>query len=148
MENDKKMIADNSAVWMREEGKKSFYYANPLKVAAFLKDKKKIYTLSESHQETLITKCEYCGQFDLYEFKTFSGSRIICSELLEFLVDNIWVVLHEINFHENIMELNILNNHFKESYAISIKKAVNIKAYSLETADNTALINNFLVKLD
>jgi hypothetical protein len=78
----------------------------------------------------------------------FSGSRIISSELMEFMIDNIWVPLHEISFHENIMELNILNNHFRESYAVSIKKVENIKGYILETADNRAIVNNFLIKLD
>ncbi len=141
------LISDKARIWMREESQKHFYYGSISNLLALLKEKKKIFTVSLSHKETQIISCEFSDQTDLYELKSFSGSKIIIGKDVLFHIDSVWVPLHDIKHHEKITEFNILNNHFKESYAIKVSKIENCKSYKISTQDHTIVINNFLIKL-
>ena len=41
-----------------------------------------------------------------------------------------------------------MNKNFRESYAVSIEKKVNFRAYEIDTEDHTAIVNSFLIMLD
>ena len=146
MSEEKKLLYEKSLIWAKSEDQKLYSWMSPKTIEKLLLDKKKVFTMSNIHTDTLISKCEFSGQMDLYEFKLYSGAKIICSEFVEFNIEKIWVPLKEINLHEKIAELNILNNHFFESYAVSVKKVENVKAYQIESADHVGIVNSFLVK--
>ncbi len=146
MSDEPKIIYEKSLIWAKTDEQKLYSWMTPLKIEKLINDKKKVFTLSNTHSDTLITKCEFAGQTDLYEFRLYSGAKVICSEFIEFNIEKIWVPMKEINLHEKIMELNILTNHFYESYAISITKIENVRAYLIDSTDHVGIVNSFLVK--
>ncbi|HOE90715.1 MAG TPA: hypothetical protein PL063_06610 [Candidatus Cloacimonadota bacterium] len=147
MADEKSLVHEKALVWAKTNEQKYFSWMTPIKINKLIKEKKKIFTVSNTHNDVQITKCEYSKQEDLYLLKLQSGSKIICSDNIEFNIETIWVAMNEINHYEKLVELNILNNHFRESYAVSIEKVENARAFEFDTEDHTAIINNFLVKL-
>ncbi|MBP7562965.1 MAG: hypothetical protein KA886_04170 [Candidatus Cloacimonetes bacterium] len=148
MSEGRKLFYEKSLIWAKTEEQKLYSWMSPVKIEKLMSDKKKVFTMSNIHSDTLINKCEFIEQTDLYEFKLYSGAKIICSEFVEFNIERIWVPLKEINLHEKIVEFNILNNHYFESYAVSVKKVENVKAYIIDSADHVGIVNSFLVKLN
>jgi hypothetical protein len=147
VEHEVKTISERSLIWLRHENDKFYSYHSPNQIIQALKDKKKMYSISNSSQESLITHCEFVGQFDLYEVKLFSGSKIICNEFIEVNIEKLWVPVNEINFYEQLIEFDIYSNHFKETYIVGLTEIPNSRACVIDTSDHMAVINNFLVKL-
>lgn len=148
MAGEKSLIFEKSLVWARMQDQKLFTWMTPIKIDKLMQEKKKVYTISNTQKEVLITKCQYSEQATLYALKLQSGAKIICSEAIDFNIEKTWVPLKEINFYEKILEYNIMNKNFRESYAMSIEKKVNFRAYEIDTEDHTAIVNSFLIMLD
>jgi hypothetical protein len=87
MSEGRKLFYEKSLIWAKTEEQKLYSWMSPVKIEKLMSDKKKVFTMSNIHSDTLINKCEFVEQTDLYEFKLYSGAKIICSEFVEFNIE-------------------------------------------------------------
>ena len=110
-------------------------------------DKKELYSLDQNASINKLLKIECIGVQEIHEVKTFAGARICVGKEVEFNVDNVWIPLEELLYHEKIYEYSLVKNRFVETYLIKIEAYKKMLAYKLFAEKNTGIIvNNLMIR--
>jgi hypothetical protein len=142
-------ISEKARILVKEKEQQYFRYEKIKRVLKLLEDKRVLYSLNYEDRLVRVVSVVECAIQNFTEVATFAGSRIFIGVEGQLCVDNVWLTIPEVEFHEKIFEYDILSGHFKETFITTIKPyRKKMEAFQISTEDDTGLIvDNLITRL-
>jgi len=140
-------LSEKSRILCREKDQIEYTYKPLKKVIKLLDEEKEIYSFSPILVPNRITAIEEAYLQDFTEITTFIGSRISLGAETEVLVDDEWLKVYEMEWHEKIYIYDVLGSAWKDTYITSIKPVKKHFGFRVFSENDTGIIvNNFLIR--